>query len=289
MKIIEKIPYFSIPIDLLDPFPNHPFQVRNDEDMEELISSIRERGVIEPLILRKEDNGRYQIISGHRRKRACETLGITEVPAEVRDVDEDEAAIMLVDANLHRSHILPSEKAFAYKMRLEAMNRQGSRTDLTSAPLEQKLNSRKELAESVGESSASVQRDIRLTYLIKPLRDLVDEYRIAKRPAYELSFLSEREQGMLFDEIELTQNTPSHPQARRLRKLSEAGELNQSAIDRILREDKSNQKDVLRVRVDFIKDYIPPEVPFSQMENYIINALKHYKRYYVRGGKGIAR
>ena len=121
MKIIEKIPYFSIPIDLLDPFPNHPFQVRNDEDMEELISSIRERGVIEPLILRKEESGRYQIISGHRRKKACETLGITEVPAEVRDVDEDEAAIMLVDANLHRSHILPSEKAFAYKMRLDAM------------------------------------------------------------------------------------------------------------------------------------------------------------------------
>ena len=268
----------TIPLEWLDDFPDHPFRVRMDEDMEELVRSVRERGVMVPLLVRPKEDGRYEIISGHRRKKACELAQIPEVPCEVREMSRDEATIYMVESNLQRSRILPSEKAFSYRMRLEAMKRQqGERTDLTSAPLEQK-SSREILAESSPDSHAQIQRYIRLTYLIPALLQLVDEERIALRPAVELSYLSSYEQMHLMDEIRRTDATPSYSQACRMRKLSQRDGLSRWVIGEIMEEEKPNQKDIIRIRYEDLRQYIPPGVPYEKSGEYVLKVLSHYFR-----------
>lgn len=250
-----------------------------DNDMQELVESIRENGLINPIILRKKDDARYEIVSGHRRKKACELIGMRSVPADVRTMTRDEAMMILVDSNLHRSNVLPSEKAFAYKIKLEAMNRQGKRTDLTSAPVEQKLDSREQLAKSLNESHAQIQRYIRLTRLSKRILEMVDEGRISMRPAVEISYLSDKEQELLSEAMELTDCTPSHAQAIRLRQLSSEGKLCLSAMEKILSEEKPNQKEQIRVRFDSVSRYLPKDLLFSDAEQYILKALAFYQKY----------
>ena len=208
---------YNIPLSEIDDFPDHPFQVRLDEDMDQLVESVKERGVITPITLRQKEDGRYEIVSGHRRRKACELAGLATVPAEIKELTRDEAIILMVESNLQRSTILPSEKAFSYKMRLEAMNRQGQRTDLTFSPLDKKLRSGQELASNVGDSQAQIYRYIRLTELIPDLLTMVDEGRIALRPAVELSYLGKLEQQDLAAAIGLSLATPSHAQAIKLR------------------------------------------------------------------------
>ena len=206
----------DIPLELIDDFPGHPFQVRMDEDMQQLVESVKERGVLTPITLRQKEDGRYEIVSGHRRKKACELAGFETVRAEVRDMTRDEAIIYMVESNFQRSQILPSEKAFSYKMRLEAMNRQGKRTDITSGPVGQKLNSRDQLAADAGDSARQIQRYIRLTELIPEILQMVDEGKIAFRPAVELSYLTEVEQRWLHEAMEYADATPSLAQAIKL-------------------------------------------------------------------------
>ena len=213
----------DIPIEMIDDFPDHPFKVRMDEDMQQLVESIKERGLIHPVILRKKEDGRYEIVSGHRRKKACEIAGLTMIKAEVREMTRDEAIIMMVESNLQRSVILPSEKAYSYKMRMEAIKRQGQRTDLTSRPVGDKLDGRRSgerLGEAVGESERQIQRYIRLTELQPEILELVDEGKIGLRPAVELSYLSRHEQDMLVEAMEYADCTPSHAQAIRYERIS---------------------------------------------------------------------
>ena len=278
---------YEIPIELIDPFPDHPFQVRMDEDMEQLVESVRERGIITPVTLRPKDNGRYEIVSGHRRTKACELCGLPTVKAEIRDLTKDEAIILMVESNLQRSVILPSEKAFSYKMRLEAMNRQGKRSELTSGPLGQKLsiNSRDELAAESNDSARQIQRYIRLTYLIPDLLDLVDEGRIALRPAVELSYLSEGEQADLMDAISLNDATPSHAQAIKMRRFSEEGRLSSDVIDSIMSEEKPNQKEKINILYAEARRYIPQSVPYEKTGAYIMKALEFYKQHRERQGR----
>lgn len=275
----------TIPIDQIDDFPNHPFQVRIDGDMNDLVQSVREIGVITPIIVRKKEDGRYEIVSGHRRKKACELAGIEEVPVDVRDLSDDEAIICMVDSNLDRSVILPSEKAFSYKMRLEAVKHQGKRTDLTSRPVGEKLKGRNStdiFGDAVGESERQIQRYIRLTELIPELLEMVDDERIALRPAVELSYLSKREQRLLFDAIEFTDATPSHYQAIRLRELSRRNSLTQEEIENIMCEEKPNQKQKISVRLEDVRKYIPHGVSDAKMNEYVKEALKHYHQYLQR-------
>lgn len=227
---------YDIPIKLIDDFPAHPFKVKMDDDMEQLVASIKEQGLITPVILRPKENGRYEMVSGHRRKEACLRAGLTEIKAEVREISHDEAIILMVDSNLQRTEILPSEKAFSYKMRLEAIKRQGKRTDLTSYPLGTKLwfRSNMEVSEQVGDSKTQIARYIRLTELIPELLNLVDERKMALRPAVELSYLSKDEQTTIYDQIMYRECTPSHAQAIRMRRLSEHGLLTSSAINTIM-------------------------------------------------------
>ena len=275
---INALPHiFEIPIELIDDFPDHPFQVRMDEDMQQLVDSVKERGLITPIILRKKDDDRYEIVSGHRRKKACELAGLTMVKAEVRDMTRDEAIITMVDSNLQRSQILPSEKAFAYKMRLEAMNRQGQRSDLTSGPLGQKLNSRDELANNTEDSSRQIQRYIRLTALEPEILEKVDEGKIGLRPAVELSYLTEREQRMLVDAMDLTESTPSHAQAIRLRAFSKDGVLGPHIIENVMMEEKPNQKEKISISYQDARQYIPKDVPYHETKNYILKALEFYR------------
>ncbi len=242
----NKLPkIYDVPLSEIDDFPEHPFQVRLDEDMQQLVESIKERGLITPIMLRQKEDGRYEIVSGHRRKKACEIAGFDAIKAEIRDMTRDEAIITMVESNLQRSVILPSEKALAYKMRLEAMNRQGQRTDLTSGPVGQKLdnvNSREELASNSIDSARQIQRYIRLTELIPELLEKVDEGQIAMRPAVELSYLKENEQRNLIGSMEYYDSSPSHVQAIEMRELSKAGKLGPRAIDRIMSQEKPNQK-----------------------------------------------
>ena len=270
-----------LPLDLLDDFPDHPFRVRMDEDMEELAQSVRERGVMTPLLVRPKEDGRYEIISGHRRKKACELADIREVPCKVREMSRDEAIICMVDSNLQRSRILPSEKAFSYRMRLEAMKRQGMRTDLTSRPLGTKLTrgrSDQELAEVSDDSARQIQRYIRLTNLVPGLLQMVDEEKIALRPAVELSYLSPFEQMHLMDEIRRTDATPSYSQACRMRKLSQRDGLSRWVIGEIMEEEKANQKDTVRLRYEDLRQYIPPNVPYEKTGEYILKAVSYYCR-----------
>ena len=270
---------YDIPLSEIDDFPDHPFKVRMDEDMEQLVQSVRTRGVIVPITLRWKEDGRYEIVSGHRRKKACELAGFETIRAEIRDLTRDEAILFMVESNFQRSVILPSEKAFAYKMRLEAMNRQGQRTDLTFGPVGQKLNTRDDLSEIVSDSSRQIQRYIRLTELITPLLDIVDEGRIAMRPAVELSYLSKEEQSNLADTISCLEATPSHDQAIRMRRMSEQGKLTAEAIEVIMGEMKPNQHERISFRTDRLRQYIPKNVPFNQTESYVIKALEHYSQY----------
>lgn len=272
---------YDIPLDEIDDFPNHPFKVKDDDDMLELVESVRQYGIITPAILRKKEDGRYEVISGHRRKRACFFAGLSTLRSEVVEMDRDEATIFMVDSNLQRSKILPSEKAFSYKMRLDAMKRQGKRNDLTSGPVGQKF-SRDILAKEVNESARQIQRYIRLTNLVPELLEMVDEEIMALRPAVELSYLPEDLQRDLVDVIDMEQCTPSHAQALRMRKLHEKGKLNDEMIGEIMMEEKPNQKDRLIIKGDKLKRYLPGELPEKEREEYIFKALEYYDRYLKR-------
>ena len=272
---------YDIPLSEIDDFPNHPFKVRLDEDMDQLVQSVKDRGVIVPITLRQKEDGRYEIVSGHRRKKACELAGFDAIRAEIRDLTRDEAIILMVESNLQRSVILPSEKAFSYKMRLDAMNRQGERTDLTSDPLGPKSGDRSNqmLSDVVGDSTTQIKRYIRLTELIPTLLDVVDEGRIGMRPAVELSYLSKDEQSALADAMSYMDCTPSHDQAIRMRKMSGEGKLTPEAIEAIMGEVKPNQREKISFRADRLRQYIPKNISPSQTEDYVMKALEHYSRY----------
>ena len=268
---------YDIPLSEIDDFPNHPFKVKMDEDMNQLVQSVKERGVITPITLRQKEDGRYEIVSGHRRRKACELAGLDSVPAEIKELSRDEAIILMVESNLQRSIILPSEKAFSYKMRLEAMKRQGQRTDLTSGPVVQKF-SRDALGDKAEESGRQISRYIRLTELIPELLDMVDENKIAFRPAVELSYLTETEQHNLLNSISYNDATPSLPQAIRLKEFSKAGKLSAEVIEAILGEEKPNQHEKISFKAERLRPYIPSTVPLEKTEDYIIKALEYYQR-----------
>ena len=272
----------EIPLSEIDEFPNHPFHVRLDEDMDQLVESIKERGIITPVTLRQKPDGRYEIVSGHRRTKACELAGLTTVKAEIKELSRDEAIILMVESNLQRTTILLSEKAFSYKMRLEAMNRQGQRTDLTSTPVVSKSRSNEMLGEVGGESREQVRRYIRLTHLIPPLLDLVDSGKIAFRPAVELSYLTEEEQNGLLDSINSEQSTPSLAQALKMKEFSQNGRLNADVILSIMCEQKPNQREKISFQSERLKPFIPKNFTAKQTEDYVIKALEYYHRYQLR-------
>ena len=282
----NKLPrIYDIPLSEIDDFPDHPFKVKLDEDMDQLIQSIKERGIITPVTLRPKEDGRYEIVSGHRRRKACELAGFDTVKAEVRELTRDEAIILMVESNLQRSVILPSEKAFSYKMRLEAINRQGQRTDLTCDPVGHKLQGMKSVeivAESSPDSKTQVQRYIRLTELIPELLDLVDEGRIAFRPAVELSYLQKEEQSALLEQIAYTDATPSLAQAIKLKRFSQGGKLNNEVIESIMSEEKPNQREKINIKYAEARRFIPASVPYEKTGEYILKALEYYHRYQER-------
>ena len=273
----------DIPLELIDDFPDHPFKVRDDEDMMQLVESVKERGVITPATVRQKEDGRYELVSGHRRKRACELAGFETLRSEIVDLNRDEATILMVESNFQRSEILPSEKAFAYKMRLEALSRQGKRTDLTSNPLGRKSDG-KETAQIIGEQSGDsqtqVRRYIRLTNLVPELLEFVDEGRIKMRPAVELSYLDEDCQRDVVDEIDLNDATPSHDQTIRMRKLFNEGNLTTEAIHAVMSEEKPNQKEKIVLRGDRVRQLIPKNIPVSQTEDFVCKALEHYNKFF---------
>ena len=273
---------YDIPLTEIDDFPDHPFKVRLDEDMDQLVESVKSRGVITPITLRQKEDGRYEIVSGHRRRKACELAGLTTVPAEIKELSRDEAIILMVESNLQRSVILPSEKAFSYKMRLDAMNRQGQRSDLTSTPVGSKSRANEELGDQVGESREQIRRYIRLTELIPALLDQVDQNRIALRPAVELSYLSAFEQQIVAQQMEYEDCTPSHAQAIKMRKFSQEGKLTMEVIESIMAEEKPNQKEKVSIRYEDARRYIPSSVPYNQTGDYILKALEYYHRHMER-------
>lgn len=276
---LEKIR--NIPLDLIDDFPDHPFHVRDDEDMTQLVESIKANGVLTPAVLIQKKDGRYEIVSGHRRKRACELTGLTTLRSEIKDLTRDEAIVYMVESNFQRTTILPSEKAFAYKMRLEAIKRQGQRTDLTSATLLQKSGktSREIIAENSGESHEQVRKYIRLTNLIPELLQLVDEGRIKMRPAVELSYLDEDSQRDVALQIDINDCTPSHDQTIRMRKMFESGKLTTEAVEAIMSEEKPNQRERIVLHGDRVRSLIPKSVKLKDTEDYVCKALEHYRRY----------
>ena len=270
----------DIPLELIDDFPDHPFKVRDDEDMIQLVESVKERGVITPATVRQKEDGRYELISGHRRKRACELSGFEALRCEVVDLDRDAATVLMVESNYQRSQILPSEKAFAYKMRLEAMKRQGQRSDLTSSPVGTKFDRSSEaITEETGDSRNQIHRYIRLTNLVPELLDLVDEGKIKMRPAVELSYLDEDSQRAVVDEIDLNQCTPSHDQTIRMRKFFTDGKLTPEVVSAIMGEEKPNQREKIVLRGDKVRSLIPKNIPVSQTEDYVVKALEHYSRF----------
>ena len=283
-RMETKLPHiYDIPLELIDDFPDHPFKVRDDEDMMQLVESVKERGIITPVTLRPKEDGRYEIVSGHRRKKACELAGFETVKAEVREMSRDEAIILMVESNFQRSQILPSEKAFAYKMRLEAMKRQAGRPSKeNSVPVAQNYEgktSRELLGEQVGESQDQVRRYIRLTNLVPEILDLVDEGKIKMRPAVELSYLDEESQRAVVDEIDLNQATPSHAQTIRMRQFFTDGKLTPEVISAIMSEEKPNQREKIVLRGDKVRSLIPKNIPVSQTEDYVVKALEHYSRF----------
>lgn len=277
----NKLPkIFDIPLSEIDDFPDHPYRVLDDEDMQNLMESIKDRGVITPAMVRKKDDGRYEMISGHRRKHASERLGLETLRCEVVEVSRDEAIILMVDSNAQRSEILPCDKGRAYKMKLEAIKRQGQRTDLTSDPVGPKLErSNTELAEESGDSTTQIKRYIRLTNLVSELQDFVDKGQMKMRPAVELSYLDEETQRDIVDRIDETEAFPSHDQAIRIRKAFEAGEINYDKVRDIMAEEKPNQKPKFKFSFDRLKPYIPKDYSDSKAEDYVIKALEFYQKY----------
>ena len=275
----------DIPLSEIDDFPDHPFKVRDDdEDMTQLTESIKERGIITPATVRLKEDGRYELISGHRRKRACELAGMDTLKAEVKELSRDDAVILMVDSNLQRSTILPSERAFSYKMRLDAMKRQGERSDLTSSPMGTKLRSDQELAHQTGESRNQIQRYVRLTYLTPEILEMVDEKKIAFRPAVELSFLSDEHQQILVSAMEYHDATPSLAQAIKMRDYANNGSLNQFLIDDIMKEEKPNQ----RPKPSFderITKLIPKNVPKGKESDFVVKAIQYYNKHLQRNNQ----
>ena len=269
----------DIPLELIDDFPDHPFKVRDDEDMIQLVESVKERGVITPATVRQKEDGRYELVSGHRRKRACEIAGFDTLRCEVVDLDRDAATILMVESNFQRSQILPSEKAFAYKMRLEAMKRQAGRPSKDNLVPVGLNFPRVELSEQSGESQTQIQRYVRLTYLVPELRDYVDEGQIKMRPAVELSYLDEDSQRAVVDEIDLNQCTPSHAQTIRMRQFFTDGKLTPEVVSAIMGEEKPNQREKIVLRGDKVRSLIPKNIPLAQTEDYVVKALEHYNRF----------
>ncbi len=269
---------YEIPLDEIDPFPDHPFKVRDDEDMQNLVESVKANGVLTPATVRKKEDGRYELLSGHRRHRACKIAGIPTLRCEVVEMTRDEGTIFMVESNFQRSKILPSEKAFAYKMRLEAMKRQGQRTDLTSRPVGEKLSVERVSDESI-DSARQIHRYIRLTELLPEILDMVDEGQIALRPAVELSYIPKLSQGLLWESMEMESCTPSHAQAIRMRRMSEEGKLTPEAMEAILTEEKPNQKERIILRGERFRNLFPPDLPVSKREDYIAAAMEFYGRH----------
>lgn len=277
---------YDIPLTEIDDFPDHPFQVRLDEDMDQLVESVKERGIITPITLRKKDDGRYEIVSGHRRRKACELAGFETIPAEIKELTRDEAIILMVESNLQRSVILPSEKAFSYKMRLEAMKRLPGRpskenvrpvgTDLIG------VRSDEQLANESSDSARQIQRYIRLTYLLPEILQMVDEGKIALRPAVELSYLNDIEQLDLVEAMDLAMATPSHAQAIKMRNFSREGKLTPEVIESIMYEEKPNQKEKINIRYEDARRYIPSSVPYDKTGEFILKALEYYHRHLER-------
>ena len=275
----------ELPIREIADFPDHPYKVKDDEDMMNLVESIRENGVLTPVTVRELPGGKLEMISGHRRKRACELLGLHTIRGEVVKMDRDNAIIMMCDSNLQRTTILPSEKAFAYKMRLEAMNRQGERTDLTSVPSAHKspgITSRAILGEQVGESQDQVRRYIRLTELIPEILEMVDEGQIAMRPAVEISYFPKKLQKSLLMNMEREACTPSHDQTIRMRRLLNEEKLTPESIAAIMQEEKPNQKDKVVLKSTRVASLFPKDLPVTQREDYVVKAMEHYNRYLKR-------
>lgn len=275
----------DIPISEIDEFPDHPFKVLMDEDMEQLVDSIKRNGVMTPATVRLKEDGRYELISGHRRKKACELAGLDTLKCEVKEFSRDEAIIVMVESNLQRTTILPSEKAFAYKMRLEAMNRQGKRTDLTCSPMGNKLQGKKssdELAEKVGESKNQIFRYIRLTELVPEILQMVDERQIAFRPAVEISYLSEEQQYTLLEAMEYNDATPSLAQAIKMKKYMQEGKLTDGVISSIMEEEKPNQREKPAFRDERITKLIPKSVPKGRESDFVVKALEFYNRHLQR-------
>lgn len=269
----------DIPLELLDDFPNHPFKVRDDEDMLKLVESVSERGVLVPAIVRPKADGRYELISGHRRKKASEYANKKTLRCIVSDMDDDAATIVMVDSNIQRTDIFPSEKAFAYKMKLDAMKHQGERTDLTSRPVGEKLLSIEEIAENSEDSARQIQRYIRLTYLVPELLEMVDEGKIKMRPAVEISYLNEDSQRDLVDAIDTEDCTPSHAQTIKMRKFFSEGKLNADVITSIMQEEKPNQREKIVIPSKAVEKYIPKSVPLEKRQDYVCKALEHYGKY----------
>ena len=274
----EKERVQDIPIAEIDDFPDHPFHVDIDDAMREMAESVKRFGVLSPAVARQKEDGRYELISGPRRKKACELAGIDKMPVIVRNMDRDEAIIFMVDSNLQRERLLPSEKAFSYKMKLDAMKRQGARTDLTSAPMVQKLTSRELLAEKSGDSHEQVRRYIRLTELTPDLLQMVDEGKIAFRPAVELSYLTKEEQVSLHEAMESEDCTPSLAQAIKIKKFSQESRLNDDVILSILSEEKPNRREVYRLPKERIDKYFPKGTPSEKIEEIICKALELYRK-----------
>lgn len=276
----------EISLDLIDDFPDHPFKVRMDESMTEMADSVKQYGVLVPAIVRQKKDGRYEMVAGHRRKAACELAGKTKIPCVVRELTLEEAVVVMVDSNLQREQILPSEKAFAYKMKLEAMKRQGQRTDLTSRPLGEKLYSVDQLSDETPDSARQIHRYIRLTALVPEILDLVDntvlkekdKLQIALRPAVELSYLAQQEQQVLYETMITEDCTPSHAQAMKIRKYAEEGRLNPDVILSILQEEKPNQKEQFKIPKERISKYFAPGTPAQKIEDTIVKALEFYRK-----------
>ena len=273
----------EIDVSKISDFPNHPFKVKDDDKMEEMVKSIKQYGVILPVIVRPKDDGTYEMISGHRRKRACELAGVKQIRSIVKKLSDDEATILMVDSNIQREEILPSEKAFAYKMKLEAMRHQGKNIDIdgnvTSAPMVQKLTSREILGNEVGESRENIRRYIRLTHLIPELLEQVDLKRIAFRPAVELSYLSEENQYVIQNIFEFDEVTPSLSQAIRLKKLEQEGKLTEEKIEEILGQEKPNQKEFIKIHNERIDKYIPQKIKESgKVEDFIIQCVEEHNK-----------
>ena len=277
---------YTIPISEIDEFPDHPFQVRMDEDMDQLVESVKERGVITPVTLRKKEDGRYETVSGHRRIKASELAGLETVPAEIKELTRDEAILLMVDSNLQRSYILPSEKAMAYKMRLEAMRRMPGRPAKNAS--QENLGpvvpnfTRDAIGESVGESGRQISRYIRLTELAPDLMQMVDEGKIALRPAVELSYLNDIEQQDLIVAISEADATPSHAQAIKMRNFSKEGKLNPEVIESIMLEEKPNQRPKISFKYEDLKKYMPSDISYEKTTKYVIDALQYYKKHLER-------